>query len=149
MQQSILNLQLRSLACMPLQVAVSRIRYSCGEWSPLPGQHSAHATLSGLDQKILDKLAFEAGNLFEKLELIKTFEKRKTLELELALAQNELQAAEALHRAEAKVLLSEYGASMGRFSAALSHELNSPIGALRSALETFNALAAKKAALAA
>ena len=94
----------------------------------------ACAALSGLDQKILDKLAFEAGNLFEKLELIKTFEKRKSLELELALAQNELQAADALRRSEAKVLLAEYGASMGRFSAALSHELNSPIGALRSAL---------------
>ena len=36
---------------------------------------------------------------------------------------------------------------MGRFAAALSHELNSPIGALRSALQSGNALAAKKAVL--
>jgi len=105
--------------------------------------------LSLLDQKILDRLAIEAGTLFEKLELIKTFEKRKSLELELALAQNELQAADALRRAEAKVLLSEYGASMGRFAAALSHELNSPIGALRSVLQSSNALAAKKTGLSA
>jgi two-component system NtrC family sensor kinase len=103
--------------------------------------------LSGLDQKILDRLAFEAGNLFEKLELIKTFQKRTTLEAELALAQSELQAADALRRADAKVLLSQYGASMGRFAAALSHELNSPIGALKSALQTAHALAEKKAVL--
>ena len=147
MQQSIVNLQLRSLACMPLRwlspesdtPAVNGVLY-------LDSTQSMR-TLSGLDQRILDKLAFEAGNLFEKLELVKTFEKRKSLELELALAQNELQAAEALRRSEAKVLLAEYGASMGRFSAALSHELNSPIGALRSTLQSGNALAAKKAAL--
>ena len=147
MQQSIVNLQLRSLACMPL-------RWLSPE-SDTPGVNGvlyldstqSMRTLSGLDQRILDKLASEAGNLFEKLELVKTFEKRKSLELELALAQSELQAAEALRRSEAKVLLAEYGASMGRFSAALSHELNSPIGALRSALQSGNALAAKKAAL--
>jgi signal transduction histidine kinase/pSer/pThr/pTyr-binding forkhead associated (FHA) protein len=146
-QQSILALHLRSLACMPLRwlspesdtPAVNGVLY-------LDSTQPMRA-LSGLDEKILTKLSFEAGNLFEKLELIKTFEKRKTLELELALAQNELQAADALHRAEAKVLLSEYGASMGRFAAALSHELNSPIGALKSALETFNAIAEKKAVL--
>jgi signal transduction histidine kinase/pSer/pThr/pTyr-binding forkhead associated (FHA) protein len=146
-QQSILNLRLRSLACMPLRwlspesdtPAVNGVLY-------LDSTHPMRA-LSGLDQKILNQLAFEAGNLFEKLELIKTFEKRKTLELELALAQSELEAAEALRRAEAKVLLSEYGASMGRFAAALSHELNSPIGALKSALQAFNTLAEKKAVL--
>ena len=147
MQQSIVDLQLRSLACMPLRwlspecetPTVNGVLY-------LDSTQSMRA-LSGLDQKILDKLAFEAGNLFEKLELIKTIEKRKSLELELALAQNELQAAEALRRSEAKVLLAEYGASMGRFSAALSHELNSPIGVLRSALHSVNALAGKMVAL--
>jgi len=146
-QQSVLDLHLRSLACMPLRwlspesdtPAVNGVLY-------LDSTQPMRA-LSGLDEKILNKLSLEASNLFEKLELIKTSEKRRTLELELALAQNELQAADALHRAEAKVLLSEYGASMGRFAAALSHELNSPIGALKSALETFNALAEKKAAL--
>jgi signal transduction histidine kinase/pSer/pThr/pTyr-binding forkhead associated (FHA) protein len=149
MQQSIVNLQLRSLACMPLRwlspesdtPAVNGVLY-------LDSTQSMRA-LSLLDQKILDRLAIEAGTLFEKLELIKTFEKRKSLELELALAQNELQAADALRRAEAKVLLSEYGASMGRFAAALSHELNSPIGALRSVLQSSNALAAKKTGLSA
>jgi hypothetical protein len=43
--------------------------------------------LTGLDQKILTKLALEAGNVFEKLEIIKGFEQRKILEQELSLAQ--------------------------------------------------------------
>jgi signal transduction histidine kinase len=103
--------------------------------------------LSGLDEKILEKLALEAGNVFEKLEIMKTFEQRKSLELELALVHNELRAADALRRAEAQVLLSEYAASMGRFAAALSHELNSPLGALMNALQTCNSLAEKKTTL--
>jgi len=110
--------------------------------------------LSGLDEKILNKLALEAGNVFEKLEMLKTFEERRSLQLELALAQEtqknlqtELRAAEELRRAESQVLLSENAASMGRFAAALSHELNSPLGALKSALQTCNALAEKKATL--
>jgi signal transduction histidine kinase len=146
-EKSILDLRLRSLACMPLRwlspesntPTVNGVLYLDST------QHMR--ALSGLDQKILDRLALEAGNLFEKLELIKTFQKRTTLEAELALAQSELQAADALRRAEAKVLLLQYGASMGRFAAALSHELNSPIGALKSALQTVHALAEKKAFL--
>lgn len=47
-----------------------------------------------------------------------------------------LEAAEELRRAETRVLLSEHAASLGRIAAALSHELNSPIGALRSAVDT-------------
>jgi len=43
--------------------------------------------LTGLDQKILTKLALEAGNVFEKLEMIKGFEQRKIMEQELSLAQ--------------------------------------------------------------
>jgi signal transduction histidine kinase len=104
-------------------------------------------TLSGLDSKILNKLALEAASAFEKLELVKTFEQRKTLELELALARSELQTADALRHAEAKVLLAESGASMGRFAAALSHELNSPMGALKTALQTSATLAAKRKVL--
>ena len=153
-QKSIMDLRLRSVACMPLH-------WISGE-SDLPqvrgilyldSTKKMHA-LSGLDEKILTKLAQEASNVFEKLEMIKTFEERKSLELELALKQEreerlerELQAAEELRQAESRVLLSEYAASMGRFAAALSHELNTPIGALKSALQTSRTLAEKKAAL--
>lgn len=42
----------------------------------------------------------------------------------------------ALRQAQSRLLMSENAASQGRFAAALSHELNSPIGALSSALDT-------------
>lgn len=47
-----------------------------------------------------------------------------------------IESAEQLRRAETRVLLSDHAASLGRIAAALSHELNSPIGALRSAVDT-------------
>ncbi len=44
-------------------------------------------SLSGLDQKIISKLAVEAGNVLERVEMIKNIEERKKLELELGLAE--------------------------------------------------------------
>src|SRR5436309_2825984 len=152
--KSILTWNVRSLACMPLRWMMPE-----SDTAEIHGVLYVDSTrnmreLSGLDEKILNKLAHEAGNVFEKLEMIKSFEERRTLQLELALAQetqknlqNELRTAEELRRAESQVLLSENAASMGRFAAALSHELNSPLGALKSALQTCNALAEKKATL--
>ncbi|MEJ7605201.1 MAG: HAMP domain-containing sensor histidine kinase [Bryobacteraceae bacterium] len=56
-----------------------------------------------------------------------------------------LQAAEDLRLAEARNLLSQNAASVGRLAAALSHELNSPVGALVSGVETLLLLASKQA----
>jgi phosphoserine phosphatase RsbU/P len=86
-QESILAMHLRAIACVPLRwmsshseaAAVQGILY-------LDSTKTMHA-LSGLDEKILNKLALEAGNVFEKLEMIKSFEERKSFEGELALAQ--------------------------------------------------------------
>jgi serine phosphatase RsbU (regulator of sigma subunit) len=91
-QQSILALDLRAVACMPLkwisaedeQPEVRGILY-------LDSKKTMHA-LSGLDQKILSKLADEAASIFEKLELIKAAEDRKAIERELALATETQQA---------------------------------------------------------
>jgi serine phosphatase RsbU (regulator of sigma subunit) len=91
-QQSILALDLRAVACMPLkwisseseQPEVRGILY-------LDSRKTMHA-LSGLDQKILNKLADEAAGIFEKLELIKAVEDRKAIERELALATETQQA---------------------------------------------------------
>lgn len=44
-----------------------------------------------------------------------------------------LQASGELRRAERRTLIAESAASMGRLAAAVSHELNSPVGAVRSA----------------
>ncbi|MFZ0428008.1 MAG: SpoIIE family protein phosphatase [Acidobacteriota bacterium] len=86
-QQSILATDTRAIACMPLkwistdseEAEVRGILY-------LDSTKAMHA-LTGLDQKILTKLADEAANVFEKLEMIQAFEERKAYEKELALAQ--------------------------------------------------------------
>jgi signal transduction histidine kinase len=56
-----------------------------------------------------------------------------------------LRAAEDLRLAEARNLLSQNAASVGRLAAALSHELNSPIGALASGVDTLLLLAGRQA----
>jgi len=85
-QQSILEMHLRAIACLPLKgisaesdtPEVLGILY-------LDSTSTMHA-LSGLDEKILKKLAEEAGNVLEKLEMIKGFEERKKFEQEMAIA---------------------------------------------------------------
>ncbi|MCH7978009.1 MAG: PP2C family protein-serine/threonine phosphatase [Acidobacteria bacterium] len=80
-------MNLTAFACLPLEAISARsdtpevlgILY-------LDSTKKMHS-LSGLDQKILNKLAEEAGNVFEKLEMIKSVEERKKMEQELALAE--------------------------------------------------------------
>jgi signal transduction histidine kinase len=55
-----------------------------------------------------------------------------------------LQASEDLRQAQARLLISDSAATMGRMAAALSHELNSPIGALASAVDTLGLIAEKQ-----
>jgi len=152
--QSIVVLNIRSLACLPLRWMLPESDTPEVRGVLYLDSMRSMRELSGLDEKILNKLALEAGNVFEKLQMIKSFEERRSLELELALAQetqknlqNELRAAEELRRAESQVLLAENAGSMGRFAAALSHELNSPLGVLKSSLQTGDTLAVKKATL--
>ena len=59
--------------------------------------------------------------------------------------QDAIRASESLCRAQSRVLLAENAASLGRLAAALSHELNNPVGALRSAVDTMLLLAARQA----
>lgn len=86
-QDSIVAMGVRALSCTPLHwfggdsdsSIVRGILY-------LDSTKAMHA-LSGLDQKILDKLADEAAAVFEKVEMIEAFEERKRIDQELALAQ--------------------------------------------------------------
>lgn len=86
-QESIVAMNLRAAACLPLmgipgdaeQADLLGILY-------LDSTKPMHA-LTGLDQKILAKLASEAGNILEKLEMIRGIEERKRMEQELSLAQ--------------------------------------------------------------
>jgi len=141
---SIMALNLRSLACLPLRWLSADSSEAQVRGVLYLDSTRNMRTISGLDERILKKLALEASNVFEKIELIKTLEERKSLKLELDLVQNELMAADALRRAESQVLLSEYAGSIGRFAAALSHEFNSPLGVLKNALQTRRRLAERK-----
>src|SRR3990172_5306396 len=86
-RESIVSMHLRAIACPPL-VGISTqadapevlgILY-------LDSTQRMHS-LSGLDQKILNKLAEEAGTVLEKIEMIKSLEARRRMEQELALAE--------------------------------------------------------------
>jgi len=56
-----------------------------------------------------------------------------------------VKASDNLRQAEARNLLAQNAASVGRLAAALSHELNSPVGALVSGVDTLLLLAARQA----
>ena len=86
-QESIVGMNLRAVACLPLL----GIRTG-GDSSDILGilyldSTKAMHSLSGLDEKILNKLAVEAGNVLERVEMMKSIEQRKTLERDLALAE--------------------------------------------------------------
>ena len=86
-QESIVGMNLRAVACLPLL----GIRTG-GDSSEILGilyldSTKAMHSLSGLDEKILNKLALEAGNVLERVEMMKSIEQRKTLERDLALAE--------------------------------------------------------------
>jgi serine phosphatase RsbU (regulator of sigma subunit) len=86
-QASIVAMNVRAIACMPLLGIPSQAdKPSILGILYLDSTKRMHS-LSGLDQKILAKLGVEAGNVLERLEMIKSIESRKKLEQELALAE--------------------------------------------------------------
>src|SRR5438874_8913214 len=86
-QASIVAMNLRAVACMPLMgIPAQADTPSILGILYLDSTKRMHS-LSGLDQKIISKLAVEAGNVLERVEMIKNIEERKKLELELGLAE--------------------------------------------------------------
>jgi sigma-B regulation protein RsbU (phosphoserine phosphatase) len=86
-QASIVAMNLRAIACLPLMGIPSALDTpSILGILYLDSTKTMHS-LSGLDEKILNKLAVEAGNVLERLEMIKSIEERKKLEQELTLAE--------------------------------------------------------------
>jgi signal transduction histidine kinase len=59
---------------------------------------------------------------------------------EYAANREAIRVAEALSGAQLRALLAENAISIGKMSATLSHEINSPVGSLRSSVETLLAL---------
>lgn len=86
-QESIVAMNLRAVACLPLEAlshessapAVMGILYL--------DSHKYMHSLSGLDEQLLRRLAGEAGNVLEKLELVETLAERQRIEQELAVAE--------------------------------------------------------------
>ncbi len=86
-QESIVAMNLRAVACLPLKgIASDQAAPEVLGILYLDSTKTMHA-LSGLDQKILDKLAIEAGNVMEKLDMLRGLQERQVLEQELALAR--------------------------------------------------------------
>ena len=85
-QESILEMNLRAIACLPLRgISSAEDRPDLLGILYLDSTKAMHA-LSGLDQQILNQLASEAGNVLEKLELIKSLQEKRKYEQELTLA---------------------------------------------------------------
>ncbi|MGI8742935.1 MAG: sensor histidine kinase [Bryobacteraceae bacterium] len=59
--------------------------------------------------------------------------------------QQTVEAGEALRQAQTRILLTESAASLSRLAAAVSHEMNTPLGALLSGVDTLLLLTAKQA----
>jgi serine phosphatase RsbU (regulator of sigma subunit) len=86
-QASIVAMNVRAIACMPLTGIPSQAdKPSVLGILYLDSTKRMHS-LSGLDQRILNKLAVEAGNVLERVEMIKSIEQRKKIEAELSLAE--------------------------------------------------------------
>jgi len=83
-QRSIVAMNLRAVGCMPLRRRDSESDEILGILY-LDSQSSMH-TLSGLDERILLKLATEAESVLERVELIGAREERGRLQRELELA---------------------------------------------------------------
>lgn len=91
-QASIVALDLRAIACMPLHgFPTQRDTPQIIGILYLDSRRPMHS-LSGLDQKILGKLAVEAGGVLERVEMIKGMEQRRNLERDLALAEETQQS---------------------------------------------------------
>lgn len=85
--KSILAMNFQAVACLPLEAtsqeseapAIMGILY-------LDSRKNMHA-LSGMDEKLLSRLAGEAGHVLEKLEMVVALEERKRIDQELTIAK--------------------------------------------------------------
>ena len=86
-QESIVAMNLSAIACLPLMaMSADSDAPSIGGILYLDSQRHMHK-LSGIDRKILTKLAEEAGNVLEKVGMVETLSERRKLAHELALAE--------------------------------------------------------------
>ena len=134
----VLLVGLASLPVKPLQMLALGISicatllvmtYAMGRWAELSGYSGAHLTT--LVVMVVVCAGLTAVVYYRRAE---AFRARRLAE----------QAFDELRQAQAKLLVSENLASQRRLAAALSHDLNTPLGALTSAFDTIRQLYARK-----
>lgn len=91
-QASIVAMNLRAFACLPLEAISHESSAPAVRGILYLDSHKYMHSLSGLDEQLLTRLAGEAGNVLEKLELVETLAERHRIEQELAVAE-EIQRA--------------------------------------------------------
>ena len=85
--ESIVAMNLRAVACLPLE-AISSESETPGIVGILYLDSRKHMhSLSGLDEKLLTRLAHEAGHVMEKLEMVVALAEKRRIEQELATAE--------------------------------------------------------------
>jgi sigma-B regulation protein RsbU (phosphoserine phosphatase) len=85
--ESIVAMNLRAVACLPLE-AMTPESDAPGIVGILYLDSRKHMhSLSGLDEKLLTRLAGEAGHVLEKVEMVVTLAERRRIEQELAIAE--------------------------------------------------------------
>ncbi len=86
-QESIVAMNLRAIACLPLEAMSHESNAPTIMGILYLDSHKYMHSLSGLDEQLLRRLAGEAGNVLEKLEMVETLAERQRIEQELALAE--------------------------------------------------------------
>ena len=142
-QRSILEQQVRSIMAVPLQTNERVIGLIYVDASRLVQRFTRE------DLNLLTVLANVAAIRLEHARLAEREEAERArlrdMEQQAELQRQALQTAEELRRAERRALLAETAASVGRLAAAVSHEINSPLGVLKSSVESLVRAAARVA----
>jgi serine phosphatase RsbU (regulator of sigma subunit) len=86
-QVSIVAMNLRAVACLPLEAMSQESHAPTVRGILYLDSQAKMNALSGLDEKLLRRLAVEAGHVLEKLELVETLAERQRMEQELSIAE--------------------------------------------------------------
>jgi phosphoserine phosphatase RsbU/P len=84
---SIVAMNLRAVACLPLEAMSSESGAAAVMGILYLDSRKLMHSLSGLDKKVLTRLADEAGHVLEKVEMVVTLAERRRIEQELAVAE--------------------------------------------------------------
>ena len=131
--ESIIVQHIRSLMAAPLQTGDRVLGLIYVDRTHVPG-------FTPQDLNLLTILANMAAIRLEHARLAELEEAKRArirqMEAEADAQRRALQAAELLRHAETRAVLAETAASMAKLAAAVSHDLNTPLGALKSSVDT-------------